>query len=378
MYSVLTPLLPRLVDRFDLTKSVAGVLYSAYMVGSVAGALAAGPILTSVGRRRATRTALVVIAVTLVGFASSTSIEAALVFRFVGGIAGGLAWVATLTWLLGVGSSDKRGSLVGSVMSVSVFGTLIGPLIGSAAAGVGNLPVFALVAAVSLVCAVLLPADDASPAALVAGPRAEGPGLLALAGSTWILSLMAFTYGALFVLLPLRLDQTGMSEVAIGWLFAGSSALSALVTRAAGKATDKVGTFLLTSVSVVGGAGILLVLAIDGGLWFEAVTAVLATGVVYALGIAPNSTAVSIDADRLGLPLHTTSMILLLSFSGGESIGGIVTPIGADLSSDAEALRMLAAVTLLSLGAVLVQRRRKSAVPPAAAPISASTGIESH
>lgn len=364
MYSVLTPLLPDLAQSLRLTKAMTGVLFSAYMIGVVCGSLVAVPLIKFLGCRRTAQLTLVVIGASGVGLALSGTFTLAVVFRTLAGVAGGAAWVAAMTWLLVGGPAERRGETLGTVMSVAVAGTLIGPLIGNAAVGLGQLPVFAVVAALSVWAAVALPADPGSTrsaAQVRDGTRVRrGQAQWILAGSVWTLALLAFVYGAMYVLLPLRLAAHGQSGLLIGWIFAGCSILSAMVNRGAGQVVDRYGTHWLLAISMTSGALALVVLALSQVLWLDVVMVVAAIGFALALGMSPNAAAVSLDAEHLGLPGPTTSMILLLTFSVGEALGGVVVPVVAQASSDSAALLMLITALLLSLVVVRCTARARS------------------
>lgn len=358
MYSVLVPLLPQLATSMHLTKSGTGVLYSVYMVGSVCGAVAGARIVHRTDTRRTAQMALVVLGVSGIGFALAAGFWTALIFRAVAGVGGGVAWVATMAGLFASAPSSKRGETVGTAMGVAIIGTLVGPLIGNAAIAIGSAPVFAVMAAVCFACALAVPpAHGARPGAEQPGPAeqtAERSRFSALAGSVWVMGLMAFAYGTVFVLFPLRLAATGTSELWIGWIFALCSLLSAVVSHTAGRVMDRVGASRLTTTSLISTSLVLTAFALARGQVFDIALIIGAIGLVMALGVTPNAAVVSLDADNAGMPRHTTSMIILVVFSGGEAVGGILGPGLAQRTSDRLALLVLAVCILTS---VFVVRR---------------------
>lgn len=353
MYSALTPLLPGLVVSLDLSKSAVGVLVSSYLVGICAGAVAGAWITRLLGFRRSCQTALVVIAMSVLGFAVATSFSVALLARVVGGFAGGIAWVAALSWLFSSSSPARRGATVGTAMSVATFGTLIGPVIGNAAIVGGQIPVFAAVAATCLVCAMSLPKNDTAVRRAVVERPAERTRRhhkrRALAVDLWLYSLLAFTYGALFVLLPLRLSTHAVSPALIGWIFALAALLSAVVASIVGRMVDRRGTFGFTFASMIGGGALLLGFAFNHNSALEVALALLGVGIVLAIGISPNATAVSASSNGFGHAGPTTSMFLLVAFSGSEAIGGMAIPVLADATSDRVAFLALFAATAASV-----------------------------
>lgn len=212
LYSVLTPLLPRLVEDLELTKTTAGVLHSAYLVGSVVGSVGGASAIEKTGHRRMTCAALALMALSMIAFAWAEDFATATIARALMGFGGGVAWTAAMAWMVASSAANRRGTAVGTAMSLSILGTLLGPLLGNAAIVVGSRPLFIAVAVVCVGLALVIPAD---PVRIDRQPLQEiRVGVdrhrwAVLGGSIWVLVLMSFVYGAMFVLLPLRLAERG-------------------------------------------------------------------------------------------------------------------------------------------------------------------------
>lgn len=367
MYSVLTPLLPRLVDVYDLSKTAAGVLYSSYMIGSLTGALCGALVVRWAGVRRTTQVAFVMLGFAGIGFALSGSFAEAMVFRTATGLAGGISWVGAMSWLLTAESTERRGTAVGTAMGVAMFGTLLGPLLGNLALAIGDVPAFTTIAVLCGVAAPLFPkythGHQEDPHFGV-GVRPAHRSMVALSASVWVLAVTAFSYGAVYVLLPLQLDDHGMSQLAIGWLFVGAAALSVVVIMVTGRMVDRHGAYRLQFVSMVGYAVALLYLATAGSMLVLAVTGVLASiGAIFAFGVTPVATAVSLDSDRAGLATATTSMLMLFVFAGSEGVGGIVVPAVAERTSNGTAFVALFLVAAASLLMAWLGHRARGSTP---------------
>jgi predicted MFS family arabinose efflux permease len=355
MYSVLTPLLPRLTDILELSKTAAGTLYSAYMVGSLSGAILGALVLRRSSMRRTTQVGFLLLGLFAVGFGLSDTYGEALAFRTATGLAGGLSWVSAMSWLLSAESASRRGAAVGTAMSVAMFGTLLGPLLGNLAVAVGDVEAFSAVAVLCAAAVPLFPREGPRTQVSARVPHAGGPRralVRRLVGSAWVLAVTAFTYGAIYVLLPLRLDGHGMSQLGIGWLFVISAAISVVVITTVGKLVDRVGAHRLAVVAMAADAVLCFYLAVGGSTLVLSVLGVVASvGVVLAFGVTPVATAVSLDADDLHLPNAATSMTMLIVFAAAEGLGGVLVPAAAEQSSDSAAF---AALMLLAAASTVV------------------------
>ena len=70
--------------------------------------------------------------------------------RFVQGAACGCIWGGGLAWVIAIAPRERRGEVLGSVLAAAIFGTLLGPVLGTLAVAVGTEFVFSCVGAVSL------------------------------------------------------------------------------------------------------------------------------------------------------------------------------------------------------------------------------------
>ena len=74
--------------------------------------------------------------------------------RFVQGAACGLIWGGGLAWVIALAPRERRGAVLGSVMAAAIFGTLMGPIVGTLAVAVGTGVVFTGVGVLALALAV--------------------------------------------------------------------------------------------------------------------------------------------------------------------------------------------------------------------------------
>src|SRR3954451_12607988 len=87
-YAAITPLLPSLSDRFELSKTAAGVLAAAYPAGTFVGALPGGWLAARAGVRPTVLLGLGLLVVASIAFAFASSVVVLDVARFAQGMGG--------------------------------------------------------------------------------------------------------------------------------------------------------------------------------------------------------------------------------------------------------------------------------------------------
>ena len=359
LYSVLTPVLPHYAHTFAASKPAIGVLAASYPAGMLPGSLLGGWIATRAGVRRTTVVGLLLFTGSIVAFGFGSDIVALDGLRFIQGIACGCIWGGGLAWVIAIAPRERRGELLGSVLASAIFGTLVGPVLGTVAVATGTSVVFACVGGVSLaLTAWTLQHPEPPRAALGSGAPlrvlARDP---RIALGCWVILLEACTIGATGTLLPLRLSRFGASAVAIGMTFVLASLLSLLVNPAVGRLVDRRGVLLALIAGLAATAVLLVLLPIPRSpLPLAALTALTLGGPLTAYGLP----AISIMTDaieRVGAALAFGSMLFNLAWATGETIGAPVAASVSRATSDAVPLAALAAVMLATLVAVVLARR---------------------
>jgi MFS family permease len=354
LYSVLTPVLPHYAHAFGASKPAIGVLAASYPAGMLPGALLGGWIATRAGVRRTTVTGLLLFTVAIVAFGFGSNIVALDGLRFVQGIACGCIWGGGLAWVIAISPRERRGEALGSVFASAIFGTLIGPLLGTVAVATGTAVVFACVGGVSLaLTAWTLRHPEPPRAALGAGAPlrvlARDPRILL---GCWLILLEACTIGATGTLLPLRLSRFGASAVAIGMTFVLASLLALLVNPAIGRLVDRRGVLLPLSAGLGATAALLVLLPVPRSpLLLAALTVLTLGGPLTAYGL-PAISIMTEAIERIGAALAFGSMLFNLAWATGETIGAPAAATVARATSDAVPLVALAALMLVTLVAV--------------------------
>jgi MFS family permease len=359
-YAAIAPLLPDYVAEFDLSPAQAGILAAAYAAGTLLASLPAGLVATWAGPRRTVIGGLLLLGISSLVFGLAGNIVLLDAARFAQGISGALIWSGALTWLITTAPPERRGSVIGTALGTAVAGALIGPILGAGAAEVGTEAIFGAVLGIAVVLAAIasrLPE---------AGPPERQP--LREVGATIltrpILTATAFVavpslmFGAVEVLVPLRIDELGGGHVAIAGGFIAGAALEAGLAPVAGRYSDRVGRRM----PFVVGIGI-CALAMVGIAAANALDVVLGSLIIGALGagicFAPALTTLSETADASRLHQGFAAGLSNMAWAAGQTVGAIA---GGGISSVAGyALPSLAVAALLLFTAAYAYR---SLAPP--------------
>ena len=223
-------MLPHYAHVLHAAKPAVGLLTAAYPAGIVPGSLLGAWIAHRAGVRRTSLIGLLLFAASIAGFGFGTDIVTLDALRFVQGTGCGFIWGGGLTWVIAVAPRERRGAVLGSVFAAAIFGTLLGPVLGTLAVTVGTRPVFAVVGVVSLALAAWTLRHD-EPAPWSTGPETDTPLRTAMRSrrmqlGSWLILLEAATIGATGTLLPLRLARFGASGIMIGATFLLASLVS--------------------------------------------------------------------------------------------------------------------------------------------------------
>jgi len=153
-FAALTPLLPAFRDELGLVKWETGLLVATYAIGGVAGAVPAGMLATRFGVKWTVIAGLLVLSATSALFGVADAYWSLVLTRLAQGFAGTFCWTGALAWVVRATTSERRGEMIGFVMSAAIGGALLGPLVGGVASEVGRTACFGGVAAVAFVLAV--------------------------------------------------------------------------------------------------------------------------------------------------------------------------------------------------------------------------------
>jgi MFS transporter, DHA1 family, solute carrier family 18 (vesicular amine transporter), member 1/2 len=358
LYLAVIPLLPHYVDRFGLSTFEAGVVIAAYPISVPLVSLGCIVLVPRVGARRITLASAALMSLATVIFAWAPSAAVLIAARLVQGFASGSIWTGSMSWVTDNAPEGRRGRESGIVMGMLSAGSIAGPAVGAIAAWAGQGPAFGLVAAVSLLgvaLAALAPAGRAqagAPARLgdALGRAIRQPATRAALALTLVDLL---TFGAVDLLVPLRLGVTGTSVAAIAAAIGAGAVLGAITGPIGGRLVDRIGP------QQVGLTAAACIVVIPVVLAFEPTTGVqlgslVIGGPLFALvgsAIFPLSSA---GADAAGVP-HVAAMGLMgVVWAAGFTVVPLAVGALAQSTSRTVAYLVIFALTV----PVLVMLRR--------------------
>jgi MFS family permease len=363
-YAAIAPLLPDYVAEFGLSKAQAGILAASYAAGTLLASLPAGLVATWAGPRRTVIGGLLLLGCSSLIFGLAHEIVLLDLARFAQGVSGALIWSGALTWLITTAPPERRGSVIGTALGTAVAGALVGPILGAIAAEVGTAAVFSAVLGIAVVLAAFaarLPEagpPERQPLREVAATIVTRPILTATA----FVAVPSMMFGAVEVLVPLRIDELGGGHVAIAGGFIVGAALEAGLAPIVGRYSDRVGR----RIPFVVGIGI-CACAMVGIAAAQALGPVLGALIIGSLGagicFAPALTTLSETADLSGLHQGFAAGLSNMAWAAGQTAGALAG--GGVASAAGYAVPSLAIAALLLVTSAYAYR---SLVPPMVQP----------
>lgn len=349
-FAAIAPLLPEYVDDLGLSKAQAGILSASYAAGTLFASLPAGYVASRLGPRRTVIVGLLTLGVSSVVFGFANEIYLLDVARFVQGVAGALIWSGALTWLITAAPEDRRGSVIGTALGTAVAGALLGPALGAVAGSVGTEPVFSSVMVITLLLALAaarLPETHTPEtqslrevfAALSSRPVIE---------AAIFVAVPSVMFGAIEVLVPLRIDDLGGGHGLIAAGFIAGAGMEAVLAPVAGRMSDRVGrrTPFVLGLSICAVAMVAIAVVATLG---EVMGALILTSLGAGLCFAPALTLISDVAEASNLHQGYAAGLSNMAWASGQVIGGIGGGVVASVTGNAApslAIAGLLAVTV--------------------------------
>ncbi|HEU4462303.1 MAG TPA: MFS transporter [Solirubrobacterales bacterium] len=350
-FAAIAPLLPEYVDDLGLSKAQAGILSASYAAGTLFASLPAGYVASRIGPRRTVIYGLLTLGVSSVVFGFAEEIFLLDASRFVQGVAGALIWSGALTWLITAAPEDRRGSIIGTALGTAVAGALLGPALGAVAGSIGTEVVFS---SVMVITAVLAFAAARLPETHTSEVQSLSEVFTALRSRPVVeaaifVAVPSVMFGAIEVLVPLRIDDLGGGHGLIAGGFIAGAALEATLAPVAGRLSDRVGrrTPYVAGLAVCALAMVAIAVVATLG---EVMGALILTSLGAGLCFAPALTLISDVAEASNLHQGYAAGLSNMAWASGQVIGGIGGGVVASFTGNAApslAIALLLAVTVI-------------------------------
>jgi MFS family permease len=366
-FAAIAPLLPGYVDDLGLSKAQAGILSASYAAGTLIASLPAGFVASRLGPRRTVIYGLLILGVSSLIFGLVEQILLLDAARFTQGIAGALIWSGALTWLITMAPEERRGSIIGTALGTAVAGALLGPALGAIAASVGTGPVFGsvLVIALALAYAAARMPEAQAPERQTLGEVVDTILSRPVLDAATFVAVPSVMFGAIEVLVPLRIDALGGGHGVIAGGFIAGAGLEAVLAPIAGRLSDQVGRRApyVIGLSVCAAAMVAIALAQTLG---TVLAALIVTSLGAGLCFAPALTLISDIAETSRLHQGFAAGLSNMAWASGQVIGGIGGGVVANLTGNA--LPSIAIAALLAGTVLYAFRAMAPATDPTPAP----------
>jgi MFS family permease len=359
-YATITPLLPQITREYDLSKSVAGLLSASYAVGTFSLSLPAAWLASRIGPKRTVLGALAVLAVASVAFGLASSPATLVAARLLQGIGAAAIWAGALAWVVAVTPRERRAEAIGTALGAAIAGALGGPALGAAAAAIGTGIVFGAFVLLPLALIVTgwrIPGPEASPSGTLQAVRAAAAEPRMRQG-IWLMALPSAAFGAVNVIVTLRLAALGAGAIAIGAIFLSAILLEATASPIAGRVADRRGALWPARAGLVGGGIVLALLPVPHSAAPLAALVIVAAPLIGMLW-TPAMAVLAEGTEARGVDPAFGFGLANMAWGAGAAIGGGGGAALADATSDAVPLLLLAAAMLGSAAVLGVRERAR-------------------
>lgn len=349
-YGVLVPLVPYFSEEFGLTKGEVGFLNGAMGIGIIIGSVPGAYLTARLGVKKTAVLGLSLLVVTSLPFGFVGEYWMLVALRLGEGFASALSWISAFTWVFAWAPEERRGQMLGTLISAAVVGALIGPALGGLAGTVGVAPIFVAVALLGAVVALWTLLTPAPPP--VGGlPTIGSLGALLkprVSIGLWLIALSPLLFSALAVLSPLELSELGWGAAAIGAVFLLGAAAEATIHPLAGRWSDRAGYKPPISTALLVSLAILATLPWVANPYLLALMVVLAA-VFFNFPLAPGTALFTDGTEKSGIEPAVAFAATNFVWASGYAIGAPLGGFLADLGGDALSYLALAPVCLLTL-----------------------------
>jgi MFS family permease len=368
-YAVVPPLVPGFVRDVGMTTVEVGILVAAYPAGVLFAAIPSMALVDWRGVRTGTIVGIVLLVVSTLAFAWSTTPFLLDVARFVQGAGGAVAWAGALAWLTTTARVSRRASVIGGTLGAASIGMVLGPPIGALAAQAGRGLVFSALAVVLGILAVLAPGGSPASARTRGSIRALGDlvrnGTAAL-GLT-LLACIGIVTGSVATLMPLLVSRLQGSAAVIAAILASSYLVGSVLQVVMGRLSDRFGRLVPTLFGFAIAAVCLPTLPFWAGVGALGAVAVVAIAFVSSLW-TPTAAMVSDGADHGPSGQAVGVATLNAAWAAGAAGGAVAASSIAQATGFPFPFALLGGLCATSALVLLARQRLGAATPVAGRP----------
>ena len=351
-FAAVAPLLPHYVDEFDLSKTSAGILTAAYAAGNLVAAIPAGWLAGRWGVKPTTLAGLVGLAASSLVFGFANDVSLLIAARFAQGLAAACTWAAGFAWVVERAPAGRRGEVIGTPLAAAIVGTLVGPVLGTAADEIGPEIVFAGVAATAIALTVPASRELAPPGERTDIRRVTAAARIpAVRVGIWLVALPALAAGVINVLVPLRLDELGATGLAIGAAYLVAAAFEATLSPIVGRISDRRGRLVPIRAGLLGASVLLVAIPIPDTAAVVAVLFIL-TALAMATFWAPAMALLSDEVERAHVQQGYAFAFTNIAWSAGQIVGNGGGSALAEATADWVSYAVVAVLFVVTLAAL--------------------------
>ena len=357
VFFALAPLLPIYASAFALSKVEAGWLFASYPLLSFVAAIPGSLLCGRIGPRWTLVIANVVFALATLGFGVADGATALWAARAMQGLASGFTVVASMMIISSVGSSQRKGRVLGIAFALQGLSAIGGPALGGfVVPHLGAAASFAMVASVAATSAIVLVLTGtdnfertptrkmlisfaADARALATSNTGRYPVLLFIG--------IGVSAGCVQTLATLRLDALGVTTAQIGLLFMFGGILAIPIVVGIGLLCDRIGPIRTTRWWLICEVFLCLALATPFGLWVIIPTILLLLVQGRSGGTIAYVQAIGTEhARRIAVGFG----FMVMAWAAGSTVGSVLAGAIAEVAGDSAAYVITAFLLIALVG----------------------------
>jgi predicted MFS family arabinose efflux permease len=369
LYQAVVPLLPSYADRFDLSKTGAGIVLAAYPLPTPVIGLLSGFLTPRFGGRRMALAGSALLTVSTLAFALAPNVIVLDLARGMQGCAAGITWAASMAWLSANTPRDRLGREAGIVMGLFSTGAVIGPGVGSFAHATSPLLAFSCLAGAA---ALTIPLAWRAPVGVkIPSEHSYVRSLGSVLRNRLVLAAILLSVidpvslGAIDLLVPRHLHGHGVPTWHIGAALMVGAALGAVAGPLVGRRADRIGPLRVGLVAATALVALptILILGLSDPLLLVVLIAVAPAFTMLSTAMYPLSTS---GADARGVSHGVVNGVISVTWATAFAVGSLASGLLADHHGDTATYAVVAVVCGSLLAGLAIIARGTPRILPVA------------